>query len=364
MSKNYYEVLGVDKSASKDEIKKAFRKMAHKYHPDKGGGDETRFKEASEAYSVLSDDKKRAEYDTYGRVFSGGGGDAGGFASQGGSSDWDFSGFAQGFGSQGGQGFEFDLGDIFGDFFGGKQDRTRRGRDVSIDITLTFAEAIFGTKRNIVLNKTSTCEACSGSGAKSGTESIACGSCNGKGKIHETKRSFLGTFSTNKMCDNCRGSGKVPKEKCNTCNGMGILKKPSEININIPAGIDTGEMIRLSGAGEAVFGGVSGDLYVKIHIEPHPHLRKEGNNLVTDLNVKLSSALLGDKYALDTLDGHLTVTIPAGIAFGETLRVRGRGVPISGGKRGDLLIRVNIKLPGKLSREAKKLVEELKKEGM
>ncbi|MDP3996636.1 MAG: molecular chaperone DnaJ [bacterium] len=363
MSKNYYEVLGVDKSASKDEIKKAFRKMAHKYHPDKGGGDETRFKEASEAYSILSDDKKRAEYDAYGRVFSdtsAGGSQGGGFGG------FDFSDFVRQSGFGGGEGVEFDIGDLFGEFFGGGgRSRTKRGRDISMDVELSFEEAIFGVTRKILLNKVSACDICGGSGAKNPQDMKTCSLCNGKGKIHETRRSIMGSFSTVKPCETCMGRGKVPKDICGNCAGRGVLRKQEEVSIKIPVGIDTGEMIRLSGAGEAVAGGVSGDLYVKIHVGKHPLYRKEGNNIVTDLNVKLTSAILGDEYTLKTLEENtITIKIPAGIGFGEILRVKGKGVPTDSGRRGDLLIRVNIDLPKKLSKEARKTIETLKREGI
>lgn len=363
MSKDYYEILGVQKTATKDDIKKAFHKLAHKYHPDKKGGDESKFKEINEAYNILSDEKKRAEYDTYGKVFGGAGAPgAGGFgeAGAGGFEGFDFSGFANG------QGFEgFDIGDIFSDFFGGGGRRkTKRGRDISIDIELSFAESVFGTERKVLLNKTAVCDKCQGNGAEPGTEFKICPTCNGKGKINEVKRSFIGSFSTVSVCEACRGTGKIPKEKCTKCKGAGVLRKEQEISIKIPAGIDDGEMIRMTGNGEAISGGVPGDLYVKIHVKRHPLFRKEGNNLVMDLGIKLSDALLGSEYSIATLDGEIKVKIPEGVSFGEILRVKGKGVPAENGKRGDLLIKIKIQLPSKLSKDAKKIVEDLKKEGI
>ena len=215
MSKNYYDILGVQKNASKEDIKSAFRKLAHKYHPDKKGGDAAKFKEVSEAYSILSDDKKRSEYDTYGRAFSGAGGQPGGnpfegFSAQGGpAGGFDFSQFA------GQEGFQdFDLGDIFGEFFGGGgRQKQARGRDISIDLELTFAEAVFGVERKVLITKTSTCRECHGSGGKPGTEMKTCGTCNGAGKIRETRRSLLGSFTTTRVCETCHGRGKVPKRK-------------------------------------------------------------------------------------------------------------------------------------------------------
>lgn len=351
--RDYYEILGIQKSASKDEIKKAFHKLAHKYHPDKKGGDAAKFKEVSEAYSVLSDEKKRAEYDSYGRVFSGGGG-----GSQGGSpfEGFDFSNF---------QGFEdINFGDIFSDFFGGTRERVRRGRDISIDLELTFAESIFGVERKVLITKTSSCTVCGGSGGKPGAGTKTCETCNGKGQIRETRRSILGSVSTQRVCETCHGSGKVPKEKCATCHGAGVLRKEEEITIVVPAGIDNGEMIRLSGMGEATPGGVPGDLYVKIHVKKHPVFRKEGNNLLMDLNIKLSDALLGAEHRIATLDGDISVKIPEGVSFGEMLRVRGKGVPYEKGKRGDILIRINITLPNKLSKKARELFDQARKEGI
>lgn len=356
-NKNYYDILGVDKKASKDDIKKAFHKLAHKYHPDKKGGDDARFKEVSEAYSVLSDDKKRAEYDSYGRVFSGAGPGAQGQDFNG----FDFSGFQQGF-------EDMNFGDIFGDIFGGfsgnPRERMRRGSDIAIDMQLTFPESIFGTERTVLVTKGTRCATCEGTGAKPGTEMKTCETCNGKGKIHETRRSFLGSVSVTRACATCEGRGKIPKEKCALCHGSGVVRRQEEIAIAVPPGVDNGEMIRLSGMGEAVQNGAAGDLYVKIHVAPHHTLRREGNNLAMDLNVKLSDALLGAEYSIETLDGPVTLTIPQGVAFGEILRLRGKGVPHERGKRGDLLVKINITLPAKLSKHSKELIENLRQEGI
>ncbi len=374
MAKDYYQTLGISKSANKDDIKKAFRNLAHKYHPDKKGGDEKKFKEASEAYSVLYDDKKRAEYDAYGRVFSEGAasgqGPFGGFSAEGGpASGWDFSDFVRraGFGGQGGVDMEFDLGDMFGDLFGGRSAssrRTARGRDISIDVELAFAEAVFGAERRVLIAKTGLCSTCNGTGGKPGTGEKLCDTCNGKGQIRETRRSFFGSMQTVRPCAACRGTGKVPSEKCAACRGHGVARKQEEILVRVPPGIDDGEVIRMSSAGEAVASGTAGDLYVKVRVAPDALFRKENANLVTELPIKLSTALLGGEYALKTLDGDMTVKIPEGITHGEILRVRGKGVPVSPTKRGDLLIKIKIDLPQKLSKSAQKLVEELKKEGI
>jgi molecular chaperone DnaJ len=361
MSNNYYQTLGVKKDASKEEIKKAFRKLAHQYHPDKKGGDEKKFKEVNEAYNILSNDQKRKEYDTYGQAF--GGANSGGF--QGDFGGFDFSGFTRGAGNA--QGFEFDLGDIFGDFFGGREGggrRAKRGSDISIDMEVDFRDSIFGTDRKVILGKTSHCRDCGGNGAKKGSLMESCKTCNGKGRIHETTKSFFGTFTTEKVCLECSGSGEIPKEKCQVCGGYGLNKKQEEISIKIPAGIEDGQMIKLSGAGEAVKGGVSGDLYIKIHVRRDKDFIKEGSNLATTLSIKVTDALLGGEYVIDTLDGKLKVKIPEGISFGETLRIKGKGVPTRGGSRGDLLIKINIELPKKLSHKARKELEDLREEGL
>lgn len=354
--KNYYELLGVEKGATKDDIKKAFHKLAHKYHPDKSSGDADKFKEVSEAYSILSDDKKRAEYDSYGQTFGGGAGPgAGGFGGQG----FDFSQFQDAF--QGGS-FGFDFGDL-GDFFGGGG-RARRGHDISIDLEVSFKESVFGTKRTVLLAKTAQCDTCHASGAKPGTEVETCKHCGGLGRVHETSNTIFGQISMQQVCKWCHGNGKIPKEKCTTCRGEGVLRKQVEVDINVPAGIDGGEMVRLTGAGEAVQGGASGDLYVKIHVTPDPRYRKDGANILTDLSIKLTDAMLGSDYQIETLDGTETVSVPAGVTHGEALTIRGKGIPSSRGKRGDFVVRVKITLPQKLSKNAKTLIEKLKEEGI
>ncbi|MFA5933695.1 MAG: molecular chaperone DnaJ [Candidatus Paceibacterota bacterium] len=360
MKKDYYEVLGISKTASKDEIKKAFHKLAHKYHPDKKGGDEARFKEASEAYQTLSDDTKRSQYDTYGHNSAGaqGSGFQGGFGGNGQGFGFDFSGA---------QGFDMgDLGDIFGDFFGGGMGgrQQKRGRDISTEIRIPFKDAIFGAERDIVISKTSTCDTCSGTGGKPGTKMKKCSTCDGKGRTRQAQRTILGSVMTERVCDACHGVGQIPEEKCTTCRGSGVYNKKEEIHITIPAGIQNGQMLRMNGMGEAISHGGSGDLYIKILAENHLVFRREGANLLMDLNIKLSDALLGTEYKLETLDGPLTVKIPEGISPNEILRVKEKGVPISKSKRGDILITIHIKLPHKLSKNSRELIEKLKEEGV
>ena len=352
--KNYYDILGIDKTASADDVKTAFRTLAHKYHPDKKGGDESKFKEVSEAYAILSDKKRRAEYDTYGRTFQS---DGGGF------SGFDFSQFSRDFD---GQGFEFDLGDVFSEFFAGNRGGGggRRGRDISIDIELSFKESVFGVERRVLLSKISPCVACGGFGASPNSKKHTCTSCNGKGEIKETRSTFFGRFTSNKTCAECRGQGSVPDSPCAECRGNGVLKREEEIRITVPAGVSAGEMIRMPRMGEAVPFGTPGDLYVKLHVAPDNVFMREGTHITMTLSIKLTDALLGAEYKIKTLDGEETVRIPAGVTHGELIRIKGRGVPTNRGNRGDLLIRVAIGLPKKLSPEAQKLIERLKKEGM
>jgi len=355
--KNYYDILGIQKSANDEEIKKAFRKLAHKYHPDKKGGDEKKFKEASEAYAVLSDKKRRAEYDTYGRAFAGRASGAG----------YDFSGFddfASGFSGGGFEGVEFDFGDVFSEVFGGRRKQEKRGRDISVDVEISFKESIFGTERKMLITKMSECSVCTGSGAEKGSEMETCPACNGNGQVRETRRSFLGTFTSVRECASCHGRGEAPKKKCGECGGIGVSKQEEEIRVSIPAGIQNGEMIRQPLRGEAIAGGVSGDLYVKIHVQPDSAFTREGSNLTTQMPVKLTDALLGASYTLQTLDGTITLKVPSGVSHGEILRVRGKGVPISGDGRGDLLVKIQINIPKRLSRKAKKLIEEMRGEGL
>ena len=349
--KDYYKILGLERGASKEDVKKAFRKLASQYHPDKKTGDESKFKEVSEAYAVLGDDKKRAEYDTYGQTFSGAQG---------------FNGFN--WAQAGGMGgVEFDLGDIFENFSdvfgGGFGRRAKRGHDISIDIQVPFKEAVFGTTRTVVLNKTNVCDTCQGSGAKPGSGMATCSVCNGQGKLRESRRSMLGNFTTVRECETCRGRGEVPKEKCKSCNGVGAKRSATEINIKIPAGIQNGEVIRMAGQGEALPVGTAGDLYVKLHVTADKHIKRDGHNLFRVVPIKLTDALLGATYDIETLDGATAVNIPAGAQNGDILRIKEKGIPY-GNRRGDFEIRIKVETPTKLSRKAKKIVEELREEGI
>lgn len=354
--KDYYNLLGVDKNASKDEIKKAFYKLASKYHPDKKDGDEAKFKEVNEAYQILSDERKRKEYDTYGQTFNGQGPQGGGFGGFGGFDASDFSNVSFDFG---------DLGDIFGDMFGGGA-RPKRGRDISLELDVPFIEAIFGTERNVLLSKVNTCKTCHGSGAKTGSKLKTCTLCNGQGKVHDVKRTIMGNFQTVRTCDSCGGKGKIPEERCHECKGHGVVNSREEVNIKIPAGIGNGEMMRMAQMGEAIAHGTAGDLYIKINVAPHKTWKREGNDLVISHPLKLTDALLGIKHVIEGLDGRIELDIPPGVSHGEILRVKGRGVPHihEKSKRGDVLVKLSISMPKKFSKKAMEYVEKLQEEGL
>lgn len=350
MNKDYYETLGVQKNASKEDIKRAYRKLAHKYHPDKTGGDEKKFKEVSEAYQILNDEEKRNQYDRFGS-----------------SSSFDFS---QGSGQRGGR-WDFqmdDLGDVFETFFGGFSNQgkrnQRRGSDISIAIDISFAESVFGVKRSILLQRTASCEACFGAGAESGSKKKKCATCQGTGTVRESRKSIFGMFTALTECSLCGGVGEIPENPCKVCKGAGVKIKQENLDIEIPAGIQNGEAIKLTGMGESVFGGTSGDLYIKIGVTPHPVFRREGSDLLMDLQLPISLMLLGGEEKIETLDGNILIKIPELSNSGDFLRVRGKGIVKNRSSRGDLLIRLFPKLPKKLSSQAKKILSDLKEEGL
>ncbi|MDP2668322.1 MAG: molecular chaperone DnaJ [bacterium] len=373
MSKDYYEILGVQKNSSQEDIKRAYRKLAHQHHPDKKGGDEKKFKEINEAYQILGDDKKRSQYDQFGTSFG-----QSGFSAQGGpSSGWDFNGFDMGdifedvFSARGGpaSGWEDFLGGL-GGFGGGRsRNRAKRGSDIAIDMEISFEESVFGVKRSVVIDRTVLCEHCLGKGAEPDSAVKKCATCQGTGTVRETRRSLFGSFSSLSECSVCKGRGEVPEKTCKVCRGAGAAKKRTTVDIDIPAGIRDTEAIKYTGLGEAPHaggaGGIVGDLYIKIKVHPHPVFRREGNDLLMDLNLPLSKMLTGGEENIDTLDGRVLVKIPELSQSGDFLRLRGKGVasPRRGG-RGDLLIRLYPKLPKKLSSQAKKLLSDLEKEGL
>ncbi len=364
MSKDYYTLLGVDKKANKDELKKAFYKLAAKHHPDKGG-DEAKFKEVNEAYQVLSDDKKRKEYDMYGQTFNGAGSNAGGQQGQG------FGGFG-GFNPNDFQNMQFDMddiGDIFGDMFSGfggfGGPKERRGRDMSVDIEINFKEAVFGTERKVMINRTSKCATCKSTGGDAASGKITCIKCNGKGRVHEMKRTMFGNMQAQRLCNDCDGVGQVYKDKCKDCKGEGVKSGKFDLNIPVPAGINNGEMLKMTEMGEAVRAGTSGDMFIKVRVQPDKVWHRENNDLVMDYSIKLTDALLGIKHKVVGLDGDIEVIVDGGISIGEAIRIPGRGVPFGQRKqRGDAIINLEVELPKKLSKKAKDLVKELQEEGL
>lgn len=361
MAQNYYEILGVSKTASEDEIKKAYRKLAHKYHPDKGEGNDTKFKEVNEAYQVLSNAEKRGQYDQYGQTFDQAQRNGEGFGGQGspfGAGGFDFSGFS----GQGG--VEFDLGDIFGDIFGSqssRQARRERGIDLEMPLTITFEEAVFGVTKSLKLEKRDACKTCGGDGAKPGTKVITCPMCHGQGQIRTQRRTILGNIATSTTCEKCDGSGKIPEVPCETCEGAGIKRQEKTIEVQIPAGIDDGQRVRINGEGEVGYrGSKAGDLYLAVRVKPHKEFKRQGFNLSKDLPISFTQATLGTKIELDTLDGAIELKIPAGTQAGKIFRVAGKGVPvINSNKRGDLYITARVVVPNKLTKEESELIKKL-----
>ncbi len=355
---DYYKTLGIEKGASQDEVKKAFRKLAHKYHPDKGTGDEAKFKEINEAYQVLSDEKKRQQYDQFGQAFHGNGASGAGQGFGG----FDFSGFSShGFD---GSGFE----DIFSEMFGGgrpgRRGGARAGSDIQVDVELSFEEMVNGTRKDIRFRKFSRCDICSGTGGQPGSREESCKECQGRGEVRQTVRSILGTFAQVVPCERCHGKGKTYAEKCRECSGAGRVQKEESVSVDIPAGIHDGQALSLSGRGAAgELGGPSGDLIIAVHVRPHDGFRRQGDDILSKLEVSFAQAALGESVPVATVEGEVRMKIPAGTQPGEVFRLKGKGIPHMGRYgRGDHLVTVSVKVPKRLSSEEKRLIEALKKE--
>ena len=363
---DYYEILGITKNASQDEIKKAFHKLAHQHHPDKGG-DEKKFKEINEAYQVLSDKQKRAQYDQYGRVFENGqpGGDGSGF-------NWAWGN------GQPGENVEFDmgdLGDVFEQFFGGgfggarkstKKD-ARRGKDIQVDIEMTLEKILKEHVEKITISKQVTCHRCQGTGAEPDTKIKECFSCRGTGQVQQVKKTVFGSYTTLATCPECKGEGTIPEKPCNVCKGEGRTKGTETIEIHIPAGIDSNQVIRVDGKGEAgKKGAKSGNLFARIFIKKHPIFERRGDDLFSETEINFSQAALGDEIEIRSLEGtNILLQVPAGTETGKILRISGKGIPHFGSYgRGNLYIEFKVKTPKKLSRKQKELFDQLKKEGL
>ncbi|MDY2737167.1 molecular chaperone DnaJ [Intestinibacter sp.] len=357
--RDYYEVLGVSKSADAKEIKKAYRKLAMKYHPDKNPGDkeaEEKFKEINEAYEVLSDEEKRSTYDRFGHD---------GLNNQGGFGGG--QGFGGGFGGGGFGGFEDIFGDIFGSggfgggFGGGGSSRRRgprRGADIKQSVTITFEEAAFGKKLKVKLNRSEECEECHGSGAKAGTSKKTCPTCHGTGQVQSVQRTPFGNIATQRTCSTCNGEGEINENPCPKCHGKGSIRKSKTIEVDIPAGIDDGQMIKLSGQGEiGEKGGPRGDLYIIVNVQRHPIFTRDGYDVYIEMPITFVQAALGDKLEVPTLDGKVSYSLPEGTQTGTVFRLREKGIPkLRSNSRGDQYVKVVIDTPKKLNDEQKELL--------
>lgn len=355
--RDYYEVLGVDKNASEDEIKKAYRKKAKQYHPDLNPGDkeaENKFKEVNEAYEVLSDTQKKARYDQFGHA----------------GVDPNYGAGGGGYGQAGG--FDFDLGDIFGSFFGGgfgggrqsNPNGPRRGEDIQTKVTISFEEAAKGCKRTVEVNRVDTCPDCHGSGAKAGTSARTCPECSGRGYVNVQQRTPFGVISTQKSCQRCQGKGKVIDDPCQKCRGTGRVSSRASVDVNIPAGIDDRQIFNISGAGNSgINGGPNGDLKVAVYVRPHAYFERDGYNVWLEQHISFTQAALGDNLRIPTLDGDVKFDLPAGTQSGTVFSLKGKGIQVLNGRgRGDQLVRIIVDVPKNLTQRQKELLVELEKE--
>lgn len=355
--KDYYQILGVSRGASQEEIKKAYYKLAHKYHPDKGG-DEKKFKEINEAYQVLSDKEKRAQYDKFGRVFEG--------AEPGFDFQWAWG--------RPGMDFEFDfedLGEMMEEMFGFGMPRRKkdlkRGKDIEIDIEIPLEETLRGREKVVTLYKYITCSRCQGTGAEPGTKISECFSCRGSGEVQQIKKTFFGSFTRYTICPECGGEGYRPEKPCNVCQGEGRIKGDEDIKIWIPAGVDTNQVIKVERKGDAGRkGGKAGDLYVRVFVKKHPVFERKGDDLYVSIPISFTQAVLGDEIEVPTLEGKtILLKVPSGTESGKILRISGKGVPhFSGYGRGNLYVELIVKTPKKLTKKQKELLEKLKEEGI
>lgn len=354
--RDYYEVLGVDKSADQDTIKKAYRTLAKKYHPDinKSPDAVDKFKEVQEAYEILSDESKKSLYDRYGHA---------GVDPQ----------AAGGFGGAGAGGFnfnDFDVGDIFSSFFGGRAGGTNsrrrnspmQGDDKYLQMEISFLDAAFGVKKVISLNVDERCSDCSGTGAKGGNDYETCSQCNGTGTVRSQQRTMFGVFESTTTCPKCNGTGKVIKNKCETCHGEGYIRKKVNVDVNVPAGINSGQQLRIAGKGErGINGGQNGDLYIEIIVSPHKYFTRKGNDIYVNVPISYVDATLGCKIDVPTIHGDVTIDVPAGIQNAQQLRIKGKGIKdLRSNSLGDEYVILDIKVPTKLNKEEKELYTKLK----
>ena len=353
-NKDYYQTLGVPKTANAEEVKKAFRKLAHEHHPDKGGNAE-KFKEINEAYQVLGNDQKRQQYDQFGSAFQNGQAGGGGF-------NW---------GNQGGVNMDFeDLSEMFGGFgdmfgFSNRRQSSRRparGHDLEMALSIDFLEAVFGVEKEINYKKVSACAKCQGAGHEPGSQVETCGTCRGTGRVTKIQRTILGAMQVESVCSACQGEGKIYSQKCTTCGGEGLVRETAKLKVRIPAGINQGESIRLAGQGDAgQKGATSGDLFLHIRITPHKKFVRDGYDIRTSETINIKQAILGDKIEVETVDGPVKLKIPEGTQAHTVFKLREKGVAkLHGHGRGDQLVEVIVKVPKDLSRSDRKNIEDLK----
>lgn len=363
--KDYYKILGVPRDASEEEIKKAYRRLAHKYHPDKGG-DEKKFKEINEAYQVLSDKEKRAQYDKFGRVFEENvpPGYEYGFQGQG-FKDFNWDDFQEAFS------FGFgDLEDLVEEFFGARtrpKKDLRKGEDIHITLEVPLEKVLSDFLEEIVVPKMVKCSRCGGTGAEPGSNLKECPMCRGTGQVQQIKRTMFGTITRYVVCPQCNGEGYIPEKKCNVCHGEGRIKKREKIEINIPAGVDTDQVLKFPGKGNAGRrGGKSGDLYVRIKIKEHPVFKRKGDDLYTEKEIPFTLSVLGGKTEIKTLDKKtIILKIPSGTKSGEVFRIKGKGIPhFKSYGRGDMYVTIKIKVPKHLTKEQKELLKKLREKGL
>jgi molecular chaperone DnaJ len=375
MAKDYYKILGVDKNATPEQLKKAYHKLAHQHHPDKSSGDTEKFKEITEAYAVLSDSKKRTAYDQFGTTANGTG--PGGFSSTGGpASGWDFRGFQGADFSQFGN-FDFSRGfninDIFSDFFEGMSGngsgretvRKERGSDIQVDMEITFAEMARGTEKTISIYKLHRCKKCKGRGAEKEEDLEKCSVCKGTGRMERKISIGFGSIAQIVTCHSCKGRGFQVKKKCFECHGTGVTKDKAEIKITVPAGVESGNILRLEGLGEESRDGIGGDLYVRIRVSEHPYFKRLGQDISYENEINLTDALLGTKITVPTLDGKENLNVPPLTRNGAEFRLRGDGIKMGrSAETGDEIVKIIIKMPRKLSGRARRLLDDLREEGL
>ncbi|MFA6446876.1 MAG: molecular chaperone DnaJ [Patescibacteria group bacterium] len=362
MPKDYYKILGVEKGSSEDEIKKAYRRLAHEHHPDKEGGNEQKFKDINEAYQVLGDKDKRTKYDQFGSAAF----EQGGMGGPGGFGGFDFN--------QGG-GFNInmddlgDFSDILGGMFGfggGRGPKQKRGNDIETEVQIDFLESVFGVDKTLKLYKTSACSVCEGSGAEKDSKVVQCALCGGKGRVQQAQRTMLGTINTVVTCPDCHGVGEKAEKPCKHCNGTGLEKRENTLNFKIPAGINNGEAVRMSNEGEyAGRAGKPGDLYVRVRVKAHAEFTRDEWDVLSTVHVSFSLLVLGGEIDINTVDGPVTLKIPSGTQAGTIFKLKNKGVPVLNGfGRGDHLVTIMPEIPKKLTKEQKKILDDLRKEGI